>query len=400
MTARSPIAPPTLRPLPRLASRLVPLLALGSACAMDLPISERIADVRPLAVRVEVLDPFAMPDAAVRTEALPIETILVRPLFVDEVEPFTPERIEAEIEPLWLACPLQPIQGIFACLSNHLPLTLDAIEECPPVDLGALDPGSGELPAMPAPCRITGGTPSEPTMQVPLDFNFFLGGDLEITMIGHRPEVDATTEDCAAALLSEQPLSRDCLYTVQRASIGPNGRILRLAADAGFEGLDQLGPVPDEDQIADPDTNPRIQTMRVVVTDETVRRDDLLRVLAEGPVVDVARGDTLEVHAGQTLVIETTAPEEDLQTYFIPTDDDAYEERQESFVGDWFRTWGTLLSNDSDDAVSYNTWQMVPGEQDDAQSELPPDGRATLYYVLRDDRQGVDWWWFHVQVIP
>ena len=199
MTARSPIAPPTLRPLPRLASRLVPLLALGSACAMDLPISERIADVRPLAVRVEVLDPFAMPDAAVRTEALPIETILVRPLFVDEVEPFTPERIEAEIEPLWLACPLQPIQGIFACLSNHLPLTLDAIEECPPVDLGALDPGSGELPAMPAPCRITGGTPSEPTMQVPLDFNFFLGGDLagldRVQRLGNRADLVDLDQD-------------------------------------------------------------------------------------------------------------------------------------------------------------------------------------------------------------
>src|SRR5690606_37777733 len=57
------------------ASAMLLLLGFGSACALDLPISERIANVRPLAMRVEVLDPLAPPDAAVRAEALPIETI-------------------------------------------------------------------------------------------------------------------------------------------------------------------------------------------------------------------------------------------------------------------------------------------------------------------------------------
>lgn len=386
---------------PRLRSLLTALaLPLGlSACAMDLPISERIAGIRPLALRVEVIDPLASPDDAVRTEALPIESIRVLPFIVDEQDPLTPERIEGELEPVWLACPLQPAQGIFACLAGKLPLTLDAIEECPPVDFSALDPSSGELPAMPAPCRITGGTPAEPSMQVPIDFNFFLGGDLELTMIGHLPD-EGSTERCAQALLGEEPLPAECLVAVQRASIGPDGEILRLAAQAGLDGLDQLGPLPADDEIPDADRNPRIEGFRVVITDAAVGRSNIEQVIADGPAVEVAKGETLTIQAGQTLAIETTAPQDDLQTYFISAGGGALEPREEFYAGDWYRTWGTMLGNSSDDPVSVNAWQMVPGEQDDLMSDLPPDGRATMYYVLRDDRQGVDWFWFHVQVAP
>jgi hypothetical protein len=379
------------------------LLSFGAAaaCAMDLPISERIANVRPLAVRVEAVDPFAMEGQAVRAEVLPVESLRVIPFIVDEDEPLSAERIEAELEPVWLACPLQPVQGIFACLSTKLPLALDALEDCPPVDFAALDPSAGQLPAMPAPCRIPTGvgasTPASPVMQVPLDFNFFLGGDLELTMIAHRPD-EGSTERCAQALLGQEPLPSACLVVVQRASIGPDAEILRLAAAAGVPGVDQLGAVPSEDQIPDADRNTRIETFRVVVSDENVKRDDLVRVFEAGPAIDVARGDTLEVAAGKTLVIETTAPESDLQTYLIPAGGGMFEERTESYVGDWYRSWGTLLGNDSDDPRSFNTWRMVPGAQDDIDSDLPPEGRATLFYVLRDDRQGVDWFWFHVRV--
>ena len=380
---------------------LVPTLA---ACAMDLPISERIVNERPLAMRVEAVDPLADPALPVRAEVLPIETLRVVPFIVDAAGPFTPERIEAEIEPMWLACPLQPVQGIFACLSAQLPLEPSEIEECPPVDFSALDPSSGELPTMPAPCRIPtegGGasTPASPSLQVPIDFNFFLGGDLELTMIGHRPDA-GDTERCAQALLGEEPLPGECLVAVQRASIGPDAAILRLAADAGFPGLDQLGPIPSEDQVPEADRNTRIATFRVVVTDERVTRKNFEQVFVEGEAIEVARGDTLEVEAGQTLVIETTAPEDELQTYFISAGDGQYEEKTEYYVGDWYRTWGTLLGNDSDDPRSLNVWRMIPGEQDDIESDLPPDGAATLYYVLRDDRQGVDWFWFHVSVTP
>jgi hypothetical protein len=82
------------------ARTLLTVLALTLAgCASDLPISERIAGVRPLAIRVEVQDPLATPDAAVRSEALPVESIRVIPFIVDELAPLSPERITAELEP-------------------------------------------------------------------------------------------------------------------------------------------------------------------------------------------------------------------------------------------------------------------------------------------------------------
>ncbi|MEM9454350.1 MAG: hypothetical protein AAGF11_09235 [Myxococcota bacterium] len=384
---------------PLLLLPLLPVGSLGSACAMELPLAERIDNLRPLGIRVEAQSAFAPEptDQATRAEALPTDNIRVIPLFVDDQEPLSSERIEQELEPVWLACPLQPIQGIFSCLTAQLPLTLDEIEDCPPVDFSALDPTTGELPAVPTPCRLAQGTPAEPQMQVPLDFNFFLGGDLELTMIGHRPQ-SGTTERCAQAVLEEEPLPTECLVLVQRASIGPDAAIVQLAADMGLADEDQLGAIPEDDEVPDADRHPRIETFRVVVTDEEVTRDDLTRIIDEGGAIDVARGDTVAAAPGQTLVIETTAPEDDLQTYFIPADDGESEEREEFYEGDWYRTWGTLLGNDSDDPRSFNTWTMEPGEQDDPLAQTPPEDRATLYYVLRDDRQGVDWWWFHVTV--
>ena len=86
---------------------------------------------------------------------------------------------------------------------------------------------------------------------------------------------------------------------------------------------------------------------------------------------------TITIVAGQTLVIETIAPEEDLQTFLVPSDD-SFEERDEQYAGAWYRTWGTLLSPASDNRRSLNSWAMVPGEQDDSTSTVPPDdGRAT-----------------------
>lgn len=373
------------------------LASTSLGCGMDLPLAERIINVRPLAMRVEVVDPFAGEDEAIRTEALPVETITVRPFIVDEIEPLSPERIDTEIEPMWLACPLSPLQGIFACLLDQVPLSLDEIEECPPVDFAALE--SGDLPAIPTPCRITGGTPSQPQMQIPLDFNFFLGGDLELTMIGHRPG-ESSTERCAESLLSGDGVPAECIVAVQRASIGPDGEILRLAADAGIPE-DQLGPIPDADQVPDADRHPRIQTFRAALTDQTeLRGEEIAEILESNETIAIERGDTITVAAGQTLVLETIAPEDDLQEFVIPTDDSQFEPDQEQYEGAWYRTWGTLLSSSSDDPRSLNTWAMVPGEQDDVLEDLPPEGRATMYYVLRDGRQGVDWWWFHVQVEP
>lgn len=361
-------------------------LLLGSACAGDLPLQERIASTRPLAVRMEVVDPAADPSAAVRAEALPIETVRIVPFIVDEVAPLDDAAIEAAIEPVWLACPLQPIQGLFGCISSRFPLDAADVQDCPAVDAGALDPANPMLPETPTPCWITGGTPARPELQVPIDPNLVIGGDLEITMIGHVPG-EGDTASCVDAMFSEaDELPRSCIFVTQRAPVGPDAAIAQLAAMFGIPGLESLGPIPDE--VPDPDHNPRIASFTVAVRDG----DEVLQAMA------VARGDTITVPLGASLEIVTEASRDDLQTYLIPRDNTAFEEREEAYFGAWFRTWGDLLSPVSDDPTSMNTWTMRPGEQDD--TEIPEGGVATLYYVLRDDRAGVDWFWLHVMVTP
>lgn len=372
----------------------MPLLALALAvtgavgCAMDLPLSERIASTRPLAMRVEVLDPAADPDAAVRNEALPLEMIQVVPLLVDPEGIIDEARIETQIEPVWIACPLQPIEGVFGCLSNRLPLALDEIAACPTIDFATLDLSSGTFPRVPVPCRIEGGTPARPQLQVPIHQNLLIGGDLEITMIGHVPG-ENSTEACAESVLGQAgELPQSCIVSSHRAAVGPDSAILALARMFGIEGLGEVDIAPPQPQ--DADTHPRIQTFTVAITED----EEVLQTL------EVARGDTLVVAPGQALQIVTTTEEVDLQTYYIAQDNEQFEQTEEFLDGRWFRTWGDLLSPSSDDPMSMNTWTMVPGEQDERDAELPPDGRATLYYVLRDSRQGVDWWWFSVDVRP
>ncbi|HET6581908.1 MAG TPA: hypothetical protein VFG69_00650, partial [Nannocystaceae bacterium] len=78
----------------------------------------------------------------------------------------------------------------------------------------------------------------------------------------------------------------------------------------------------------------------------------------------------------------------------------SYGTRDEDYDGKWFRTWGDLFAPGSDDPIARNTWTLVPGDQDDADlGPVPPDGVATLLYVLRDGRVGVTWTWLQVEVL-
>jgi hypothetical protein len=355
---------------------------------MGLPLEERIISTRPLAIRVEIIDPTLGPDDPVRAEGLPLESARLIPFYVDEQAPLTPDAIAGQVEPVWLYCPLQPSVGLFACLSSRLPLRPQDVPDCPPVDVSSIDPtnfdpNTLELP--PAPCRITGGTPAQPELTIPLDPTFILGGDIEVTMVGHAPQADVDTDLCLERLLGQSDdLPQECLFVTQRVSVGPDGRLLQLAADLGIN-FPGLPPIPDP--IPDPDTHPRIQSFTATVLDE----DD-----NEVGVYPLQRGDMITAREGDRLELEVISPEDDLQTYLIPVDMTSYEERDEAFDGSWYRTWGDLLSPTSNDPLSLNTWTMTKGPQDE--EELPPDGIATLYYVVRDGRDGVEWFWFDVMV--
>ncbi len=376
---------PRLQPPFGVLAALCVTVGVGAGCGMDLPLEERIASLRPLAIRVEVDDPTAGEEDPVRAEALPFETVRLVPFIVDPEGPLELQRIADELEPRWIACNMAPIEGVGSCVSNAAPLDPADVPQCPIVDFAAIDPASGELPTFPSPCEIVTGTASQPEFTVPFDFAYLIGGDVEVTMVGHLPE-SGDTDRCYEQLLAGGTRAgEECLFVAQRVAIGPDGVLLDLASQFGIPELEGLGEVPDP--LPDADTHPRIDTFVVRELDENG---------TEVAVFAPARGEVIEVQAGHQLDIETMAPEADLQTFPIPTED-GFVDEQESYDGLWYTTWGTLLSNSSDDPLSLNSWSLERGEQDD-EGDVPPGGRATLFYVLRDGRQGVTWWWFHADV--
>jgi hypothetical protein len=359
------------------------------ACAGDLPIAERIISTRVLALRSEVVAPLMPddPELGSRCEALPFEGIQLTPWIATPTGPL--DLTGPDFDPVWIACNLGPGQGLFACLKAALPLELADIPICPVpsfADLMAMD-----LPEPPSPCIIAADDSDDGKQDftVPFASALLIGGDLEITLISESPG-SPTTAECAAPLLAgDSELPNDCLYVVQRVSVGPIERLLALAADFGVMLPPELGEPPPPDQIPDADRNPRILDFTVT------------RITAAGKPIDLGpleRGAVVEVELGDTLKISTNTPEVDLQDFQVPVNGGAggTQTEAENLDGAWFRTWGTLLANGSDDVMSINEWTVSPGNQDEL--DTPPDGRATLYYVLRDSRLGVDWWWISIEV--
>ncbi len=371
---------------PRAVAALATAL-ITAGCGSGLPLEERIAGVRPLAVRVEVADPGASDTDPVRAEGLPFDTVRMYPFIADIDGPFELPRIQDELQPRWLACNLAPIEGLGSCLANTAPLSPSEVPVCPPVDLSAVDPNADALPTFPSPCEITTGTPSQPEFTIPFDSAYLFGGDIEVTMVGHLPgegDTDRCFEQLLAGGTNADPA---CLYIASRVPVGPDSVLIDLAAQFGLPEIEGLGELPDP--LPDADTHPRIQNFVVRELDEDGN---------EVAAFQVERGSVITVATGHQLDMETQAPQEDLQTYPIPTED-GFVNGEETYEGLWYTTWGTLLSGSSDDPLSLNSWTLKPGEQDE-EGDLPPGERATLFYVLRDGRNGVDWWWFHADVTP
>jgi hypothetical protein len=363
--------------------RVLPLL-LATGCGKGLPVVERIASVRPLAVRVEVEDPSAGPDDPVAAEGLPLSSVRIVPFFADPDGPMTIEQIADLLEPVWISCNLTPVEGLLGCISDARPLEPEQLVECPPP---MFDPSSGMPPTTPSPCRIATDEPGSPHYTIPVDAAYLLGGDIELTMVGHTP-MQGSTDDCLADLLhdgSDPP--PECVYVTQRIAVGPDGALVDLAEQLGVPA-DMLPPAPDP--VPDPDRHPHITAVRVAAFDGP--HDDAKMIGTFTP----GEGDVLQLPWGARLELEIEAPEEDLQTYVVPGDNDTFTERTETYSGRWFRTWGSLLAPDSDDPISRNTWTLQKGKQDE--TDVPDGGVATMIYVLRDDRQGVTWTWFQVEV--
>lgn len=369
-----------------LAAGLISALGTSVGCAEPLPEEGLIITNRALAIRTEVTAPLPDVDpdpmAPPRAEALPFETVRLTPYLVGAKGPVDP----TTLSPVWIACELQPGGSLFSCLDAALPLELDDIPACEVPDFSQLM--GDDIPAWVSPCIISRDT--APDFVVPLAAGIFLGSDLEITMIsgpGSTVDDPTSTEDCAAPLLAgDFELPNDCLFAVQRLSLGPLDRLFLLLAD--FGALPPEIELPDPASVRDGDRNPRIERIEVIVI-----HDD---GTAEDPI-EVVSGDTVQAMLGDTLRVTTVSPEEDLQFYDISVNNgESTQEEREAYQGAWFRTWGRILSDSSDDPESFNEWILDQGSQDELES--PADDEAWLYYVVRDGRQGVNWWNLRVQI--
>jgi hypothetical protein len=364
---------------------LASLVCMGGVvgCAMDLPDERLIISYRTLAIRTAVTTSL-LPDAELdadrpKAQALPFETVELTPFIVNQDGNVDPDSLDV----VWLACELTPGQGLFGCVSAVFPIALAEIPDCEVPDINQLS--GGDLPELVSPCVIA--REGSPEYVVPLSANVFVGGAIELTMIAGVPG-GTSTDECAKQLLADEyDLPDDCLYAVQRLSVGPVELLVQLAADFGVEipGIE----LPDPEDVPEPDRNPRITEIRVGVIDE--------EGMQVGDAFVVPSGGVFSAPLGSTLQVEVDSPEEDLQTFLIPVNNgESYEERSEAYQGDWYRTWGDFLSGTSDDPMSYNQWMLVQGEQDE--TEMPLNNRARLYYVVRDGRQGVNWFWIEVEV--
>ncbi len=361
------------------------LVGLGSAsgCGMSLPSPSLILFRRPLAVRVEVVEPVIPdePGLAPRAQALPFEEVLITPFVVDENGPVAPE----DIEGIWFACPLGPTQATFDCLSDAAPVELEDVPDCePPPPMTEID-----FDAIPEPqglCII--GREGAPRYTVPLDANIISGGRIELTLVAGVPG-GTDTDRCANELLSgDFKLPDDCVFTSQEISVGPLERLFGLAEQFGID-LPPGFEVPPEDQIPDFDRHPRIDFFEGSVVPESLSTERERREA-------IALGGTYRADLGEILRFDTSSPEDDLQTFFIQSSDGSSREQMEFLDGRWFRDWGRLLADGSNDLISFNELELRKSSNDD--DDTPSNDEVFVYYVLRDGRAGVTWWWFSVEI--
>lgn len=355
------------------------LATLVLGCGDALPAVEKISEHRLLSAPVRVVGPHApdtIAEGFVGAEALPGETV---ELTAFAVGPDGPAELST-LDLRWIACELPPGGGVFACLSQQFPLSIDALPSCNFPGLHGVI-ATGEAIPFGGPCLLA-QDPGQ-GFEVPVSEGTLAGASLELTAIGSTPG-GTPAEQCARELLEGRAnVPNDCIYGVQVVEIGPEPRLTRWMSEVGIGDT----PAADDDEVDPVDVHPRITSFQVSVL------GDNGEPLAEP--VEVPLGGELEVQRGQRLRIEATSPEEDLQDYRYPVNNGAaFETATEQYTGQWFITWGSLLSPESVDGQSYNDWTLEP---DDDDAPRPPGDIAHLYYVVRDGRSGAANWWISLR---
>ena len=365
-----------LRPHHRLYLASASLVALAG-CGNMLPDVALLDAVRPLAARIEVTAPLVPdedPDLPSRAQALPFETVTITPLVAG------PQGVVDvdTLAPLWFACPLSPAQSLYGCISSAFPTALDELPECEIPDPG-FDLDFSEIPPAQGLCRLS--TAANAELTIPFDLNILSGGGVEVTMIAGVPG-GTSTETCADVLLSgDIEVPDDCVLMLQRVTVGPLEQLFALAAGFGAEIPPEFLP-EDPESLPDFDRNTEIEEIGVFRLPELGAQPDT-------PLESIPPGGAVQASYGDALRFAGLASAFSLQTFDVESANGEVREESEAYQGAWYRTWGRLQSPSSNDAVSFNEYEVVEGSQDEL--ELPEGDVVQFIYVLRDGRSGVDW---------
>lgn len=330
-----------------------------AACTPDLEPPWLVTRPRELALDVEVVEqgPYGAPIAAGRRtarDALPLDTVRLRPGVVDGDGPIDAEGLEGT----WLMC-----AGINSCLLQG------TIADRPACTGEELQPSE--------PCRFfDGGTawltladlsPALVTASLDvLDVLDVIGGPT-VSFVGSTsdgPGVDA----CLARFDARERLD-GCLLMERALGLGPLGELVdvltALGIDPGIgEGAETLLARPRN-------RNPAVEHFRVQIGDD----DDFA----------APAGSVVAVPPHETIVVTLATADVDLDAYEVPVGDETAVLSDE-LTAQWWLDREVEL-----DIPPYGQlWvRLRPGSI---------TGRVRAYAALRDSRGGEAWGWLELEI--
>ena len=330
-------------------------LLAAAACTPTIEPSWLLSGPRELALDVEVVEqgPYGAPiEAGLRTarDALPLDTLRLRPAVVDADGPLDPDALEAT----WLVC-----AGIGSCLLQGSLVDRPACtgeELQPPEPCRFFDGGTGRLTLADFPREL----PAEDSSV------FDLVDGPTVSFVASAPDGPGL-DRCLARFDARERLD-GCLMMERVLGLGPLGelvdQLLLLGIDSGIgEEAETLLARPRNH-------NPAIEEIQVEIAGETMR---------------VAAGSTISVPRDQSIVLRVEPTEADLDGYEVTLGDETA-----LLTDDLEAQWWLDREVDLEDPAYGQLWVRWQAGA--------VTGTVRAYVVLRDSRGGEGWGWLDLEI--
>jgi hypothetical protein len=328
---------------------------VAAACTPEIDPAWLVTSPRELALEVEVVaqGPYGeriVPGPRTPRDALPLDTVSLRPAVVDVDGPLDPDRLEGA----WFSC-----SGLGNCLVR------EEVANRPACTGDEIQPEK--------PCRFAdGGTASLTLASIPtvlppeLTSVFDLISGPTVAFVG-SPAGGPGVDVCLARLDARERLD-GCLMMERALGIGPLGELVEL--------LDALGIDPgiDGDAVtllaAPRNHNPAVEQLRVTYGGES-------RV--------VPAGDTITVPADEAIVLTVETSDADLDAYEV-----LLGEATALVSDDLSAQWSFDREVDLEEAPPGELWVRWRAGS--------VTGTVRAYAVLRDSRSGEAWGWLDLEI--